>query len=391
MPAHKPAMEPAEKLWELLRRNPRFRRTAAKMVGWAQNVAANRDKGFVLLSRLEGRPGKPGNLIAAEALRWLAPDPWFVIEEKDEEKDGQKRVTRLGVGTTPDPEGKKGWRWFDRGPDGKGNPWRKANVTGLPHRWGPEIKTPGRIAGWRQYFDRRAFTMDTPWDDAPAGFKDRLRRHWAALPGMGVRVVRTRYFEAESPAVDEITVAGLARGIEYRRLARHLVFAVSKPRVAPDVDAILKRIRQALTLEVRRRDSELMGTTQYWATYQDLDARRQGDRTKTGEAIREYITKRHVLESLRWQQPHIGAALTRWCPDGVLAPEPPRRVARSDPARRRERAEWEQVEALVARQFTIANPKYRPDLKRCVDFMDTLVDATFPRFDVEALLQLPPH
>ena len=204
--------DPAGKLWELLRRNDRFRRTAT-WLGAVGSLTSSGNEDEARRARARGQRMlhvmDRVNGFAADALRWLVPCPLFTHREiaVPRDFDATKRtvahqVIRLGWGITPDPSDSAHWRWFESDPptgdeqvDGLHTADAKANFDGWPMRWGPSIETVtsadprlqrvcrDRVSAWREWFAKHQFTVETSWEQAPPGFKDTFRHHWSNLPG----------------------------------------------------------------------------------------------------------------------------------------------------------------------------------------------------------------
>lgn len=203
--------EPAAKLWELLRRNERFRGAVKCLAKWQHiaNASTGPDgirgreayrawsRGLSLLERIDEQ-----NPLAAGALRWLVPEPIF-LQLKFRIERGTKHtletVERQWSVTTADPKRKRQWK---RGR----NSDRLDPSDGEPNRWGPEIKLVtsddprlanecrDELAEWRDYIKAgRRFTVDTPWSEAPPTFQRLVDAHWTEISGKG-RVAETEFF-----------------------------------------------------------------------------------------------------------------------------------------------------------------------------------------------------
>lgn len=136
------------KVWELLRRNDRFKKVVARLKALDQRprVADDgsqrrpREIGLAMVRRL-------GELhcFAGVALQWLMPEPLFEIHHvaipANVDLTGKAfaplEIVQLQEGITPDPTDEKHWRTFEAhaGQDAQS----VANRNGRPWRRGPHI------------------------------------------------------------------------------------------------------------------------------------------------------------------------------------------------------------------------------------------------------------
>jgi hypothetical protein len=230
------------KLWELLRRNDRFRRLVTRLTALrAQHEEAVRlakvkgiskvrreqllsdarnaqQRGWRILTFLDEL-----NPFAADALRWLVPLPLFYhyTEVLPRGFDARKRKWRdkkwapsvficIGRGITPDPSDKKPnhWIWFESLDDQENSASARMGRSGTPMRWGPNIRTYTAkdrrlrhvcfdgIAEWRNYFAKQRFDVRTHWHKAPAGLQRYFRMHWSKLPGGSTDANETSFFQS---------------------------------------------------------------------------------------------------------------------------------------------------------------------------------------------------
>ena len=211
---------PAAKLWELLRRNKRFRQVARRIVKLASvpipptptggnatpaSAPAPAAVAFLKATRRRCKADTAINLIkqnnsfAAAALRWLCPDPTFrLIIPKCVDgttSDGQPRKWDLvWMGTQPNPppitvppsETTKHRPTLDGQPlhpDWQVGDEEPMNVPG-PFRFGPRITQvqgdkPDLFHVWRQ--DQKTlptFSIDLPWPQTPNLFRWHFEWLW---------------------------------------------------------------------------------------------------------------------------------------------------------------------------------------------------------------------
>jgi len=224
MTAETPYMpdSPAAKLWELLRRNPRFREDVERLTRFRKDT-----KSPVRRTRLRALNGaskflrevQARNEFAHLAFQWLVPQPLFT--ERDQvPKDDQKaqsrgvilwRTIRLGFGVTPDTN-HESWKWFNEKPGPFGSPDSQANQSGRLMRWGPEVVrwlihgsrenscSFDYITEWADWFARHTFTVDSAWLDAPPGFRRDWESIWRRCSGIGQRARHTDFHRGWRPS-----------------------------------------------------------------------------------------------------------------------------------------------------------------------------------------------
>jgi hypothetical protein len=250
------------KIWELLRRNDRFKKAVARLEELdkrprPKDDSVNRSPREVGLAMV----GRLGELhrFAAVALQWLVPEPLFevgyVAIPADVDLTGKKLVSlvtvKLQVGTTADPSDEAHWRTFEA--HGKHDALSIANFNGPLLRRGPHLEIQkgedprfcskvDPLKEWRDYFaDGRKFTLDTPWLDSPPQFKREFCFLWRRLdsrtvnPITGTRIDaphehETNFFQGWSLlsaiGANSIERDGLVRAFTFDELAQHYrVFA----------------------------------------------------------------------------------------------------------------------------------------------------------------------
>ena len=180
------------KIWELLRRNPRFQRSVGWLLtldGRARKSERHRDSrewnaSWSLVRGIQAR-----NPFAGTALQWLVPDPLF-REIKRKFPDGlpasNKSVVHLEnesirEGTTPNPKDRQHWHLLSRGD-------RRPRTSGGLITRGPEINrylsddqrlcaVANPFDEWQNYHEWD-FTIDTPWPQTPQGFRNSFSHLW---------------------------------------------------------------------------------------------------------------------------------------------------------------------------------------------------------------------
>jgi len=210
------------KIWEMLRRNDRFRKAVARLdeldkrprLDDSSPQRCPREIGLAIVERL----GK-SHSFAAVAIQWLVPEPLFEIHhvailanlDLTSEVTAPLATLKLQVGITANPEDKAHWRTFET--HGKEDAQTVTNFNGRPWRRGPHIHLQTSddsrfcdkvdpVQEWRAYFtDGRKFTVATPWRDAPPQFKREFCFLWRYLdsrttnPITGTRIDAPREHE----------------------------------------------------------------------------------------------------------------------------------------------------------------------------------------------------
>jgi hypothetical protein len=215
--------EPPAKLWELLRRNPKFDATERRL----RDLEEVRKKGDP--KAWNGATGSAERILscvsrsnpcAETALRWLVFPPLFIRRviactpgQQDEAAKGgaTDETIRIGWGRQPHASPEDPWKHFRSDyrarPHGLDSAESKANIHGWPNCLGPEIwtvtsgdprlqqKCRDFIAEWEAHFaDGRCFTAATPWPDTPPGFRRAFAAQWSQLCGRSL-VAETDFFQ----------------------------------------------------------------------------------------------------------------------------------------------------------------------------------------------------
>jgi len=253
------------KIWELLRRNDRFKKAVARLEELdkrprLENDSLNRNPRAVGLAMVH-RLGEI-HAFAAEAIQWLVPEPLFEINHvaipANLDLTGKDVVplefVKIQEGITPDPNDKDHWRTFEA--HGDQDAQSVANCNGRPWRRGPHIHLQTSddprfcskvdpLQEWRDYFaEGRKFTLGTPWRDSPPQFKRQFCFLWRYLdsrtknPITGTRIDapcehETDFFAGWSLlsclSKNSRQEEDLARAIKFDDLAKHYrVFAFPK-------------------------------------------------------------------------------------------------------------------------------------------------------------------
>lgn len=449
---------PPAKLWELLRRNPRFRRAERRL----RELEAIRQRGepgawdraagsaLRTLSSL-GR----FNPCAETALRWLAFPPLFVRrviacppgqgDKAAQTKVGIPETIRLGWGRRPHETPESPWKHFcsdyPADPHGLSSAESKANFYGWPICLGPMVETVtsgdprlqpscrDEIAEWEAHVTRGpCFTLDTPWPDTPPGFRRTFAAQWSHACGQG-HVAETDFFrdwhlsdlavragkavkganrlirelagdldrvrrgQTETVCPPVPTEGGSIRQIpqaefrlteteqvklfDFNDLRRHRVFALPHLLTREDVEPILKKLKQQLLAGLPEA-RDLLGTPRCWEVFLGIEARQRPDATDRGQAISDYL--RSNISAARFAAARFtDADRARWLRNGHLIP-PPATAPPSD----------HEAFECAKRNF---NHAYKAEqnssrhVPRWVAYVDTLIRATFPRMDMQALIQ----
>ncbi|MBX3732237.1 MAG: hypothetical protein KF791_06545 [Verrucomicrobiae bacterium] len=355
----------------------------------------------------------------------------------------------IGWGRHPQESPETPWIFFasqiPTASDGMDPAESRANAHGWPICLGPEIETltsdeprlqpscRDEIAEWTAYHTAgRRFTLDTPWPDTPVGFRRTFGAQWARLCGEG-RVAETDFFrdwnlatlaaraskavkaanrlvgdlvgdldrvrrgESETVCPPVPTRGGnsfrsvpqvgfsLTEAEEHRLflfddLARHRVFALPHLLTREDVGPVLAHLkRQLLAGLPEARD--LLGTPRCWEVFLGVEARRLPGATGRGQAISDYL--RSNISATRFAAASFtDADRARWLRNGQLIP-PPATAPPSD-HEAFEHAKRNFNHAYKAEQNSSRH------IPRWVAYVDTLIQATFPRMDMQALIQPTP-
>lgn len=234
---------PAAKLWELLRRNPKFRADVDGLTRLrTETESPNRktrlrglEQGLKFLHEVQSR-----NEFAHLALQWLEPQPIFIEEHRVRRNESEARTrgvirwrtVRLGFGITPDT-GHESWQWFRTKPGPLGSTEAQANHAGWPTRWGPRVvrrlvrgskrdaHSLDPIAEWADWFARRTFTVDSAWPETPPGFRRDWECLWRRCSGTGQKARLTNFNRGWSPS--EIVVRARQEIREANRYIQGLV------------------------------------------------------------------------------------------------------------------------------------------------------------------------
>jgi hypothetical protein len=214
----------AAKLWELLRRNPRFRRTERRLreletIRQGEDSRA-RDRAAGSVLRILTALAR-WNPCAETALRWLVFPPLFIRREIACEPGREADIARgkavvvetvrLGWGWHPQASESNPWTDFQSehlpGSRGLHSAQSKANFHGWPLCPGPEVEAVtsydsrlqrqchDAIGEWTAHFaDGRRFTPDSPWPDTPPGFRRTFAARWNRFCGRG-HVAETDFFQ----------------------------------------------------------------------------------------------------------------------------------------------------------------------------------------------------
>jgi hypothetical protein len=236
------------KIWELLRRNDKFKRAVTKL----QNLDTLEKTGHVHgLGRVSWRivhTLKKHHEVAGHALQWLVPEPefriwWVALPQNLDLTDKREFIYDIvneGRGTTPNPDDKDNWSWecptegqprgavgesFRRGPTIF---WQKSHEPLLCSKF-------NAIQEWRDYSAKdRKFTVNTPWCEAPSEFRRtfcwlwRQRDSHSVGPETGLRhdapePHETDFFQ-DWRLVSAITHAAKAQKLEHKDMARAFMF-----------------------------------------------------------------------------------------------------------------------------------------------------------------------
>jgi hypothetical protein len=256
---------------------------------------------------------------AAVALQWLVPEPSFHVTcfgpQEAADANGVVKLRSVivaeGEGTTADLLDKANWRWrkrvegtpdiaghiFTRGPEIH---WR----TSEDPRYADKFDKANPIAEWRDYFSKRQFTFNTPWQDAPPGFQRTFLHLWCQLDSRGTNpITNTRSGAPERHEVSffqdfscyrmlttitdrgHLSAEDFAHALRFAELSDHYrVFAFpasirTRMEARDMADWLVEQLVQLPDgSQLPQREKEILGTPLEWEillAYEDR--RRQGD------------------------------------------------------------------------------------------------------------------
>ena len=326
------------KVWELLRRNDRFRKAAARLEDLDKRPRVADDD-------LQRRPREVGlamvscigklHSFAGVAIRWLVPEPLFAVHHvtvpPGVDLTGKQFVSlvtvKLQEGITADPDDNTHWRTFEG--HGEHDAQSFANLKGRPWRRGPHVhfqksddprfcSKVDPLQEWRDYFaDGRKFTLDTPWRDAPPEFKRALCFLWRYLdsrttnPITGTRTDapcehETNFFKGWNllSAIGRNTIEreGLARAFSFDDLAQHYrVFCFPNSiRTRSEARRMAEWLFNQLAANLPAREPELYGSPLQWDILLTVEDLKRGG-APFNEALQESFEKIH-LRADKWHE-----------------------------------------------------------------------------------------
>lgn len=301
------------KIWEMLRRNDRFKKAVARLEeldkrSCVENECRRRNSREVGLAMVD-HLGDIHNF-AGVAIQWLVPEPLFEIHHIAipanldlTRKASVSLVTvKLQEGITADPMDTAHWRTFEA--QGDQDAESVAYYHGRLLRRGPHVHLQTSddprfcskvdpLQEWRDYFAKdRRFSVDTAWRDAPPQFKREFRLLWRYLdsrttnPITGTRIDapcehETGFFLNWSMmscfTKQSFQEENLTRAIMFEDLAKHhRVFAFPKSirsrmearRMADWLAEQLCRLPEGN--ELPRQEPEVFGTPIQWDVFLSL-------------------------------------------------------------------------------------------------------------------------
>lgn len=293
---------PAAKLWELLRRNNRFKQVAHRIVRLANAPlqakptegssaftsqsdpvahAAKHHRGFRRRLAADAAISRIGetNPFAETALRWLCPDPIFImaIPQRFPDTDARGQPCKWDLIwegaepkppplTVPESEQTKNRPRLDGQPLHPGWEIQNGRVShrGRLLRFGPHIlkeegDDPDPFQLWLE--DQKnlpPFSTDSPWIKTPRLFRWHFQWRWRHIehgsnqftdrPDPRLSAFETGFFQDwHLRDFDRTTVEGLAHELQFERLSKCLVFAVPKLRyTASEIRDFMKQFGDRL-------------------------------------------------------------------------------------------------------------------------------------------------
>lgn len=394
------------RLWELLRRNLRFRRAVAGMVElreqlegpdvqWAYEAGVRRLN--VLRERVR-------NDFAVTALRWLTGRLVFQVTEIGRNAKGKSVQLRASEGWTPQPDDPS-WKWFESGPvhlAGETDPrdrasYRLDRVGRLT--WGPAVTTtrskdPGltkqchdHVSEWQAH--QGEFTVGTPWAEAPPGFRRAFTGAWNDLTGGWRQGKETGFFRrdlmklAGSLARRNLSVEDHAALIEFQDLARCRVFAVPRVLQRREVWPLFKKLAAAVK-QALPHQGDLLGPPMFWAALLAVEKLKADEKLSDKRAVQRYIERDlvapKVAKAMR-KRKVPEAQWRRWCPEGRMLPRPTNQVTGQV---------WVLICDIASPVIREAKRPWSGQIPRRLEYMRRLIRATFPRLDLDKLLSRAP-
>lgn len=334
--------EPQAKLWELLRRNACFKKAVTRLRqldNRAQSDGSDATRqaweiGDRMLRRIQ-----EFNPFAADALRWLVPNP----------RTPPKRSAQTD------------------------NAW--------PLRWGPEVTRKSDLSP--------RVTLNTFWDETPSGFRQCFLSHWKELPEGNDEVWETDFFQGWDLVKllkANLSKKDVVRIVKFRLLTQHRVFAVPRLLHRGKVKSIVKQFKKLLTTELSYK-RELLGTGEFWRDFIEVHSIITREGLDAREAIRRYIGRtwgRAAIKSDPTCNSISEDLLREFFRSGCRLPKP-------TSGGRDEINEWRERKQRLSAAITPVYNTYRTTVTSRVDHMEKLVLATFPRLDWTTLTQKTPN
>jgi len=319
------------KIWELLRWNEEFSRAVIKLQKFDADEKANRVYGLERTSYRIIQALEKHNDFAAHALQWLVPDPQFLIwriavpQKWNSAGRFDFDIVAIGHGTTPDPNDQANWIWENRVKD------RPHGAIGESFSRGPVVlwqtcndprfcSKVDPLQEWREFFEvnKRDFTLETPWREAPPGFRRDFCRLWRQRDSRAVSLDTGLRHDAPEPRETDffqnwhfgqafvrgcktghMDLEAIARSFKFDELANdYRVFAFPKCiRSRMAARDMAEWLVEQLTANLPAREPEFYGSPLQWdifLTVKDL----MRDRASLNEALQDSFDKIHLRGAL---------------------------------------------------------------------------------------------
>lgn len=345
------------KIWELLRRNEKFKRTVARfqeldrrlqeanaaiktLLGQGARFGEDGERGIhldQLCEKSEFVRSQTGRLLeavkaqhpfAGRALEWLVPEPLFIVSKvglpEGFDLKGKScaphETISYGEGTTPDPRDRKHWHWrrlHPGKPDTRGGLMRRGPIV----EWRTSAFAPFRspvnpIAEWKEHHQTHGpFTLADSWKNAPSHFKRIYCAIWRNFDNRAKDSLTGLRFDAANEhevnffqgwrlgdQLAEATQRGSLIGddvfhsLQFDNLARNFrVFAVPKS-ILTKGEA--NRLGKWLARELRkglRNQTEMLGNETEWNTWLS-EPQKHTAQSEANDS--HYYRRRHYIDSL---------------------------------------------------------------------------------------------
>ena len=306
------------KIWELLRRNPKFTRVLTVLQSLDARCRVEDPHGgrplwtnsYHLVQAVARR-----NPFAGVALEYLVPEPLFLVRHVTLPTDCSSQIeefvapvtVRLEEGTTADSTDNEHWRRFES--TSECSAMTAYNRSGPLHRRGPTIdhqtSVDARLADrvnpleeWKDYQRQHgAFTLSDGWRKVPPGLKRHFEFLWRRLDSREVSPITSQRHDApeahettffsewslmnalgRAAKTGNLSKEDLTRSLLYQWLAEdYRLFAIPKAvRSRTEARRLAEWLFQRLACDLPTREPELLGTPLQWDIFLTVEQEMTG-------------------------------------------------------------------------------------------------------------------